>query len=422
MKRTTFIHSTTILLVAFFVTAGVSAQIDLQGDENGLRVNGKTIDSSDLPESFSNVIEGAHFALHWGGPFPMRVAVNDMQYEVWEDRIVESDKTGNVNFRLQIRRGPDSSYLGMKISSDPNLSSIERVAVRSVLQSADDTAEILDDTAEMFEDVAEILEDADWIFDEAAEVFDDADEIFDDVAKIFDDTDEIFDNADEIFDDADERFDEAVEILDDVVEIFDDAAEVFDGADERFDEAVEILDEAIEILDDAAEVFDDAAEIFDEADEILQDSSWQEFRVAERLLMEQATLTKSQVKAIAHAMSIAGQDALRPLELSNYMADVLGANDELSELLRYEWREEFEARQMAARIRDIAPGRERDVAIAELREKLETIFSLKQDNRVREIRRLRLELEKMQLQVRERNQAKERLIDARLDELLGTGR
>ncbi len=296
MKRITLIHLSTVLLVAFFVTAGVSAQIDLQGDENGLRVNGKTIDSSDLPESLSNIIEGAHFALHTSGSFPMRVTINDVQYEVWEGRIVESDKTGNVSFRLQIRRGPDSSFLGMKISSDPDQSSIERVAVRPFLQPADDTAEIL------------------------------------------------------------------------------------------------------------------------------LDSSGEALRVAERLLMQQASLTNSQIEAITHATSIAGQDALRPLELSNYMADVLGASDELSELLRYEWRKEFEARQMAARIRDIAPGRERDIAIAELREKLETIFSLKQDNRVREINRIRLDLEKMQLQVRERNQAMERLIDARLDELLGTGR
>ena len=295
MKRTTFIHSTTILLVAFFVTAGVSAQIDLESNEKGLKVNGKIIDSSDLPESLSNIVLGPHFSLHSGGSFPIWVTINDVQYEVWEDRIVESDRTGKVSFKLQSRREPDSRYLRMEVPSDPDLRGIGRTA-RSISLSADGAAKIL------------------------------------------------------------------------------------------------------------------------------QDSSGEALRVAERLLMEQASLTNSQIEAITHATSIAGQNALRPLELSNYMADVLIASDELSELLRYEWRKEFEARQMAARIRDIAPGRERDMAIAELREKLETIFSLKQDNRVREINRIRLELEKMQLQVRERNQAMERLIDARLDELLGTGR
>ncbi|MCY4672399.1 MAG: hypothetical protein OXD43_01305 [Bacteroidetes bacterium] len=295
MKRITLIHLSTVLLVAFFVTAGVSAQIDLESNEKGLRVNGEIIDSSDLPESLSNIVLGPHFSLHSGGSFPMWVIINDVQYKVWEDRIVESDRTGNVSFKVRIQREPDSRYLSMEVPFDPDLRGLGRTA-RTTSQSVDDAAEIL------------------W------------------------------------------------------------------------------------------------------------DSSWEPLRVAERLLMERAALTKSQIEAITHATSIAGQDALRPLELSNYMADVLGANDGLSELLRYEWRKEFEARQMAARIRDIAPGRERDIAIAELREKLETIFFLKQDNRVREIRRLGLELEKMQLQVRERNQAMERLIDARLDELLGTGR
>ena len=112
---------------------------------------------------------------------------------------------------------------------------------------------------------------------------------------------------------------------------------------------------------------------------------------------------------------------ISPLEMSNYMSYVQGASDELSELLQYEWREEFEARQMAAEIINMSPGRERDVAIAELREKLTTIFHLKQDNRTREIRRMRLDLEKMQLQVEERNRNMERLIDMRLDELLGMG-
>ena len=153
-----------------------------------------------------------------------------------------------------------------------------------------------------------------------------------------------------------------------------------------------------------------------------KDSLRQLVQAAARLFEERVQLTQSQAEAIANrVVSVAGPDMISPLEMSNYMAYVLDSSDEMSELLRYEWREEFEARKMAAEINSMPPGRERDVAIAELREKLTSIFHLKQDNRTREIRRMKLDLEKMQLQVEERNRNMERLIDMRLDELLGMG-
>lgn len=293
MKRITFICSAITLLVAFFVTAGVSAQIDFEGDENGLRVNGKTIDPSNLPEGLIDILAEKDFSLHWGGTFPMRVTVNGANYEVWEDRIVESDevepgKTHIVGF--EIVANPGSIRIGNSRNPDWNTETM------------------------MFS----------W-----------------------------------------------------------------KGK-------------------------------YDEVDSMSQTLR----RVVKRSLRERPKLTPEQVEEIVNATSVAsvvGRGALNMFEVSNYMADVLGANDELSELLRYEWREEFEARQMAAEIKAIPPGEERDAAIAELREKLNTIFHLKQDNRTREIRRMRLDLEKMQLQVEERNRNMERLIDMRLDELLGTG-
>ncbi len=292
MKRITFICSAITLLAAFFVTAGVSAQIDFEGDKNGLRVNGKTIDPSDLPEGLSDILADKEFSLHWGGTFPMRVTVNGANYEVWEDRIIESDEVepGNTHIvSFEIVANPGSIRIGNSRNPDWN-------------------------TETMF---------FSWK---------------------------------------------------------------------------------------------------DKADEM--DSLSQTLQVVKRSLRERPKLTPKQIDEIVNATSVAsivGRGALNMFEVSNYMADVLGANDELSELLRYEWREEFEARQMAAEINNMSPGRERDVAIAELREKLTTIFHLKQDNRTREIRRMRLDLEKMQLQVEERNRNMERLIDVRLDELLGTG-
>ena len=287
MKRITSICSAITLLVAFFVTAGVSAQIDFEGDENGLRVNGKTLDPSNLPEGLADILAETDFSLHSGGPFPMRVTVNGAQYEVWEDRIVESDKTHIVSF--EILANPGSIRIGTSSNPDWNM---ERMFFR-------------------------------WE---------------------------------------------------------------------------------------------------DKADEI--DSKSRTLQVIERSLRERPKLTPKQVDEIVNAtsaVSVAGRGALNMLEVSNYMADVLGASDELSELLQYEWREEFEARRMATEIKNMPSGTERDIAIEELREKLNTIFHLKQDNRKREIRRMKLDLEKMQLQIGERDRNRERLIDMRLDELLGTG-
>ena len=297
MKRITSICSAIALLAAFFVTAGVSAQIEFEGDKNGLRVNGITIDPSNLPEGLGDILAEKEFSLHWGGPSPMLVTINGVRYEVSEDRIVESDKTDIVSFEIVV--DPGSIRIGSLRPGRPDrpeLSNWERMLVR--LEGSVDSLNLIP------------------------------------------------------------------------------------------------------------------------RGEVLLDVN----REAARLLEERAHLTQSQAEAVANRVfSVHGLDIVSPLEMSNYMAYVLDSSDEMSELLRYEWREEFEARQMAAEIKHMSSGRERDVAIAELKEKLTAIFYLKQDNRTREIRRMKLDLEKMQLQVEERNRNMERLIDMRLDELLGLG-
>ncbi|MXY07547.1 MAG: hypothetical protein F4058_05405 [Rhodothermaceae bacterium] len=297
MKRITSICSAIALLAAFFVTAGVSAQIEFEGDENGLRVNGKTIDPSNLPEGLADMLADKVFSLHWGGPSPLMVTINGVQYEVSEDKIVESDKTDIVSFEIVV--DPGTIRIGSLRPDRPDrpaLNNLERMLVR--LEGSIDSLNLIPR--------GEVL---------------------------------------------------------------------------------------LEVNREAA-----------------------------RLLEERAQLTQSQAEAVAdHVFSVQRLDMVSPSELSNYMSYVLDASDEMSELLRYEWREEFEARRMAAEINNMSPGGERDEAIAELREKLTTIFHLKQDNRTREIRRMRLDLEKMQLQVEERNRNMERLIDMRLDELLGMG-
>ena len=319
MKRILSICSAITLLAAFFVTPGVSAQIEFEGDENGLRVNGKTIDPSDLPEGLVDILAGKEFSLHWGGPSPMLVTINGIQYEVSADRIVESEKTDVVSFEIVV--DPVSIRIGSLRPDRPDRPGSPM-------------------TERMFLQIGDLVDNMSL-------------------------TDSLLN----------ERY------------------QFYNLVSSRY-------------MDEVSK----------------KDSLLQMVQAASRLFRERAQLTQSQADAIANrVVTVAGPDMISPLEMSNYMAYVLDSSDEMSELLRYEWREEFVARQMAAEINNMSPGRERDVAIAELTEKLTTIFHLKQDNRTREIRRMRLDLEKMQLQVEERNRNMERLIDMRLDELLGLG-
>ena len=112
------------------------------------------------------------------------------------------------------------------------------------------------------------------------------------------------------------------------------------------------------------------------------------------------------------------QEATKMLEFSGYLTNVQNTSGELFELLRHEWRREAEVAEMAGRIRTLNNDAERDEAIEQLRAKLEEIFLMKQENRRMEIQHLEMELERMQDRLEERSRAMDRLIDARLDELL----
>ncbi len=111
MKRATFIHALTAVLFAFFVITDVSAQIRFAGNKNGLSVNGKIIDSSGMPESLYDIVmehmliqqSSLGFSVYESdGSFPMRVKINDVTYEIWGDRIVESCETRSASHEIQI--------------------------------------------------------------------------------------------------------------------------------------------------------------------------------------------------------------------------------------------------------------------------------------------------------------------------------
>ena len=129
-------------------------------------------------------------------------------------------------------------------------------------------------------------------------------------------------------------------------------------------------------------------------------------------LMNQASQMSSNVLSMTN-------EATNLLEFSNYLTNVRDGSSELFELLRNEWKAEIEAMKMAASIQRLDLGTERDEAIEELRKKLEAIFLMKQENRKIEIKHLEMELDRLQQRLMERSEAKDRLIDARLNELLG---
>ena len=100
------------------MTVDVSAQIRFAGDNNGLSVNGKIIDTGNLHESLFNVAEilsatsdSFGFQVFADGAFPMRAKINGSSYEIWRDRIIEPCETSNADHEVQIHLRPDPLIL-----------------------------------------------------------------------------------------------------------------------------------------------------------------------------------------------------------------------------------------------------------------------------------------------------------------------
>ncbi|MXX98196.1 MAG: hypothetical protein F4065_06800 [Rhodothermaceae bacterium] len=107
MKGITFICVLATVLFALFWTAEVSAQIRFAGNAEGWSVNGVIIDSSNIPEDLYVIADSllSTHAFSVGvshGSFPMRVIVNDVTYEIWSDRIIESCSTRKASHEIRI--------------------------------------------------------------------------------------------------------------------------------------------------------------------------------------------------------------------------------------------------------------------------------------------------------------------------------
>ena len=134
MRSTPLPYALTAVLLAFFLTADVSAQIRFAGTKNGLRVNEKIIDSNNLHESLHEVVEilrtqsgSESFAAYTTGGFPMRARINGIVYEVWRDRIVESCDARKADHEIQVQPDPSDiikesySYQRALTASGPQL-------------------------------------------------------------------------------------------------------------------------------------------------------------------------------------------------------------------------------------------------------------------------------------------------------------
>lgn len=129
------------------------------------------------------------------------------------------------------------------------------------------------------------------------------------------------------------------------------------------------------------------------------------------VLAEQARLNKLESAQVAQL--------LPRLEIQGYLLEMQSQNKDLYERLVRESRLEAEAQGLAADIRTLSEGVERDALIASLQESLDAIFELKQQNRRREIEQLEQQLSDLQDRLEKREAHRQRIIEQRLLELIG---
>ncbi len=111
--------------------------------------------------------------------------------------------------------------------------------------------------------------------------------------------------------------------------------------------------------------------------------------------------------------------SLPKLQVQSYLSGVRQYNQNLYTLLVHEWRMDREAEALALKIRRLPNGEERTNRIAQLRQKINEIFDLKQQNRRREIRQIETELAALHERLRKRETFRDRLIDQHLADLIG---
>jgi hypothetical protein len=103
-----------------------------------------------------------------------------------------------------------------------------------------------------------------------------------------------------------------------------------------------------------------------------------------------------------------------------YLSEMQKANRQLYERLVRERTMEKEAQDLARVVRMLPDDSdERRAKVDSLRALLNNIFDLKQENRRREIERLQRQIQEVQQSLQERRQMRDRMIERRLNQLLG---
>ncbi|MEZ4701112.1 MAG: hypothetical protein R2834_12320 [Rhodothermales bacterium] len=104
--------------------------------------------------------------------------------------------------------------------------------------------------------------------------------------------------------------------------------------------------------------------------------------------------------------------------MQHYFLEVQREDNALYRRLVTEFDLENQTLERAQRIRNMAAGPARDAEVAELRQLLERIFELKQENRRMEVEQLEKQLTELQRRFEEREDLKSQIIDQRLQELI----
>ena len=176
-----------------------------------------------------------------------------------------------------------------------------------------------------------------------------------------------------------------------------------------------LFDQKAQVLLDRAQRMQEMAQRFQGAD----------FQVLQNDLEDQLrALNIHDFQQLAHEMSIHAIDAARMardlpyVKQRSYLADVQRTDRQLYERLIDEQRLEAETVGMAYSLRYMEDGEERDRGIEGLREQLDEMFELKQENRRREVEQIEGRLEGLRKNLAERERRRDEIVDRRLRQLL----
>jgi|GEM_PF-437450 len=130
----------------------------------------------------------------------------------------------------------------------------------------------------------------------------------------------------------------------------------------------------------------------------------------------EAALMAEKLRFQAERLALAARQ-LPQIEIRSYLEEVQQHDAELYNRLLREQLLEEESHYLAAQVRQASNSQERAMHIEALRNKLEEIFELKQENRRREIEQLQAQLDELQYRLDERERLHQRIIENRIQEL-----